>query len=88
MVDEFQVQVNAEHIREAQEGNVSGRLLFRRTLPPGYTGEPVPGKSTEESGGRLAVESVIDPTRQTLCIMIFEWYVNDRAVASTRLPRN
>jgi DNA invertase Pin-like site-specific DNA recombinase len=74
MMDEFQLKVNAEHIRAAQEGLFLEGYVYG-TLPPGYMGEPVPGKLTKR--GRPRCRIVLHPDEAKIVILIFEWYVND-----------
>jgi len=75
MMDEFQVGVNAEHIRSALEGMFLEGLV-RGTLPPGYKGEPIPGKLTKRKRPRCRI--VIDPEEEKIIVLIFEWFVRDR----------
>ena len=84
MVDEFQIKVNAEHIRAALEGLFLEGYVYG-TLPPGYMGEPVPGKLTKRGWPRCRI--VIDPDEAKIVVLIFEWYVNDRSLSLSRIAQ-
>jgi DNA invertase Pin-like site-specific DNA recombinase len=73
MVDEFQIRVNADHIRAALKGMFLEGLV-RGTLHLGYTGEPIPGKLTKR--GRPRRRIVIHHEEAKVVLLIFEWYVN------------
>jgi site-specific DNA recombinase len=73
MVDEFQIRVNADHIRAALKGMFLEGLV-RGTLHLGYTGEPVPGKLTKR--GRPRRRIVINREEAKIVLQIFEWYVH------------
>jgi DNA invertase Pin-like site-specific DNA recombinase len=75
MVDEFQIRVNADHIRAALKGMFLEGLV-RGTLHLGYTGEPIPGKLTKR--GRPRRRIVINHEEAKIVLQIFEWYVNAR----------
>jgi site-specific DNA recombinase len=75
MVDEFQVRVNADHIRAALKGMFLEGLV-RGTLHLGYTGTPLAGKLTKR--GRPRRRLVINDDEAKIVRLIFEWYVNDR----------
>jgi DNA invertase Pin-like site-specific DNA recombinase len=75
MMDEFQVRVNAEHIRAALEGMFLDGLV-RGTLPLGYKGEPIGGKLTKR--GRSRSRIVVDCEGAKLVFQIFEWFVDGR----------
>jgi site-specific DNA recombinase len=75
MVDEFQIRVNADHIRAALKGMFLEGLV-RGTLHLGYTGEPIPGKLTKR--GRPRRRIVINEDEAKIVRLIFEWYVNIR----------
>jgi DNA invertase Pin-like site-specific DNA recombinase len=72
MMDEFQVRVNAEHIRAALEGMFL-ECLVRGTIPVGYKGEPIPGKLTKRGKPRCRI--VIDSEEKKFVVLIFEWFV-------------
>ena len=74
MLDEFQIRVNADHIRTALEGMFLEGLV-RGTLHLGYTGEPIPGKRTKR--GRPRCRIVINAGEVDLVRQIFEWFVNN-----------
>ncbi|HUE16655.1 MAG TPA: recombinase family protein [Planctomycetaceae bacterium] len=74
MLDEFQIRVNADHIRTALEGMFLEGLV-RGTLHLGYIGEPIPGRRTKR--GRPRCRIVINPEEAELVRQIFEWYVNN-----------
>ena len=75
MVDEFQVRVNADHIRAALEGMFLDGLV-RGTLPLGYKGEPIPGKRTKR--GRSRCRIVVDCEGAKLVLQIFDLFVESR----------
>jgi len=75
MMDEYQVRVNADHIRAALKGMFLEGLV-RGTLHLGYTGEPIPGKLTKR--GRHRQRIVIDPEQAKIVSQVFEWYVGAR----------
>ena len=57
MMDEFQVRVNADHIRAALKGMFLEGLV-RGTLHLGYTGEPIAGKPTKRGRPRRESSSI------------------------------
>jgi len=73
MMDEFQVRVNADHIRAALKGMFLEGLV-RGTLHLGYIGEPIAGKLTKRGRPRRRV--IINVEEAKIVRMIFEWYVN------------
>jgi site-specific DNA recombinase len=75
MVDEFQNQVNADHVRAALKGMFEDGLV-RGTLHLGYAGEPIPGKLTKR--GRPRRRIVINQVEAKVVLQIFEWYVTVR----------
>jgi site-specific DNA recombinase len=75
MMDEFQVRVNADHIRAALEGMFLDGLV-RGTLPLGYKGEPILGKQTKR--GRSRCRIVVDCEGAKLVERIFQWFVEGR----------
>jgi site-specific DNA recombinase len=54
IMDEFQVNVNSEHIRAALKGMFLEGLV-RGTLHLGYTGEPISGKVTKRGRARRRI---------------------------------
>jgi site-specific DNA recombinase len=74
MLDEFQIRVNADHIRTALEGMFLEGLV-RGTLHLGYAGEPIPGKLTRRLRPRCRI--VINREEADLVRQIFEWFVTN-----------
>jgi hypothetical protein len=74
MVDEAAADLGAVHIRAAHEGLFENGFVWG-TLAFGYTGEDVPGSSTNR--GRPRQKVMIDAATSVWVCRIFEWYAID-----------
>ncbi|MGE3316984.1 MAG: recombinase family protein, partial [Planctomycetaceae bacterium] len=75
MLDEFQVSVNAEHVRAALEGLFLEGLVFG-TITFGYAGEEIAGKKTKRGLPRRRL--VIDARESEIVRLIFHLFVHER----------
>ncbi len=74
MIDEFSVQMSAEHIRVAHEGLMEAGMVWG-TLAYGYCGEAVDGQHTKRNRPRQ--RTVINPVETKWVRRVFRWYVNE-----------
>jgi site-specific DNA recombinase len=75
MLDEFQVQMSAAHIRAAHIGLLLKRWVHS-TLTFGYTGVPIPGDLTRQGKPRRRWE--VDEEAKKWVVKAFHWYVHER----------
>lgn len=75
MIDEFVIQMTAEHVRAAHEGLLLRTRVFG-TVTYGYAGEPIDGETTRR--GLPARRLVVDPVASEWVKRVFHWFVSDR----------
>ena len=74
MMDEYAGTVNTAHIRAAHVGQLEKGEIFG-SLPYGYTGEDVEGRTTKR--GLPTRRIVVDPETAQWVRRVFAWYVNE-----------
>lgn len=77
IVDEFTSKVNVRHIQAAHIGQLEQRLVYG-TLPYGFAGEVVPGRTTRR--GRPARRIVIDPVPFKWRQKLLGWYADGATI--------
>ena len=75
MIDEFVVQMTAEHVRAAHEGLLLQCRVFG-TLTYGFTGEAIPDQTTHM--GKPARRLVKDPVAAEWVTKIFHWFTTEK----------
>lgn len=76
LIDEFVVQMTAEHVRAAHEGLLLRCRVFG-TVSFGFTGEPIPGETTRL--GRPARRLIIDEAAAEWVKEVFHWFLVEHA---------
>jgi hypothetical protein len=76
MIDEFVVQMAADHVRAAHEGLLIQTRVFG-TVTYGFAGQPIPGEVTKLGRPRRLL--IVDPETSAWVQKVFSWFVTEES---------